>query len=72
MLRYIHKIFYIFGVFMRATIRKNFVCSQEVAQHLEEMAKKIEADLILSNGKGFAGDGREVIATVALGKRMKL
>ena len=57
---------------MRATIRKDFVCSQEVAQHLEEMAKKIEADLILSNGKGFAGDGREVIATVALGKRMKL
>ena len=65
MLRYIHKIFYTFGVFMCATIRKNFVYSQEVAQHLEEMATKIEAER-------FANDGIEVIDTVALGKRIKL
>ena len=40
MLYSIHKFFYVFGVFMSATIRKNFVFSQEVAQHLEEMAKE--------------------------------
>lgn len=50
---------------MNATIRKNFVYSQEVAQHLEEMATKIEAER-------FANDGIEVIDTVALGKRIKL
>ena len=36
------------------------------------MAKKIGADLILSNDKGFASDGIEVMDTATLCKRMQL
>ena len=49
---------------------KNFTDLEDTIQYV--MAKKVKADLILSNDRGFASDGIELMSTEKFCKEMKL
>lgn len=49
---------------------RDFTDLEDTIQYV--MAKKVKADLILSNDKGFVSDGIEVMNTEGFCKRMKL
>ena len=49
---------------------KKFIDLEDTIQYV--MAKKVGADLILSNDKGFASDGIVLMSTEAFCKKMKL